>query len=294
MAVTRPDALRWTLGLAGGLGALIVAGWLVLAWSFYDQPVSTPAPSDRFVTAGGIRMRYREVGAGHPTIILLHGFGGRIESWGSVPDSIGCGRVVVFDLPGFGASGRPNVSYDLDSQRRRVLSAMDRLGIDRAVFAGASMGGAVAALLAARSPTRVAGLALFAPSGLMKDLRLPGVAGWIQSAPIPATVARWLARVPGFGVLFPLNLARQSLTLTASYDDAYAAALDSIRAPTVLVWSAGDTRVAMAASTAYVQRIRGARLVTAPDSLGHDLLRDAGMAARTICDVAARGIDVER
>jgi pimeloyl-ACP methyl ester carboxylesterase len=163
---------------------------------------------------------------------------------------------------------------------------MDRLGIARAVFAGASMGGAIAALTAARSPARVAGLALFAPSGVMRDLELPGIAGRIQSSPVLSAIARTLVRIPGYGVLFPLNLARQSLTLTASYNDAFVAALDSIRAPTMLMWSAGDARVAMAASRTYLRHIPGARLVTAPDSLGHNLLQDADAAARMICKVA--------
>ncbi len=274
--------------LLGGVMALIVGGWLTMAWFFNDQPVPTPAPGDRFVNADGIRMRYRVVGAGEPTIILLHGFGGSIRTWGRVPDALSCGRVVVFDLPGFGASGRPNVSYDLDSQRRRVVAAMDSLGIQRAVFAGASMGGGVAALIAARSPGRVTALALFAPSGVPGMLHSPGVAGRIRLIPIVRVVARWLTRVPGFGVVFPLNLARQSLTLTASYDSAFVAALDRIHVPTVIMWSPGDARVPMAASRTYLQRIHGAQLVTAPDSLGHNLLEDTDAAARMICNVATR------
>ncbi len=277
---------RWLIRLGGSAIALIVAGWLVLAWFFNDQPVSTPAPGDRFVSADGIPMRYRIVGTGESTIVLLHGFGGTIGTWGRVPEAIACGRVVVFDLPGFGASGRPNVSYDLDSQRRRVVAALDSLGIARAVFAGASMGGAVAALVAVRSPGRAEGLALFAPSGVPGQLKAPGVAGWIQLAPVTRTLARWLTRVPGFGVVFPINLARQSLTLTASYDDAFVDALDSVRVPTMLMWSPGDARVPMAASRIYLQHVRGSRLVTAPDSLGHELLKDTAAAARMICDVA--------
>jgi pimeloyl-ACP methyl ester carboxylesterase len=286
--MTFARARRLGLASAAIICGVVLAGWLVLAWVFDDQPVPRAASGDRFVNAAGLRVRYRVSGSGEATVILLHGFGGRMESWGRVPDAIGCAHVVAFDLPGFGASARPDVSYDLESQRRRVVAAMDSLGIGRAVFAGASMGGAVAALLAARSPGRVSALALFAPSGIMGELRLPGAAGWIQSSPVVRAVARTIARVPGYGLLFPQSLARQSLTLTASYDEGYVAALDSVRVPTVVVWSSGDTRVPMAASRTYLAHIRGSRLVAAPVAVGHDLLGDAPMAAGAICDLVGQ------
>ncbi len=276
----------WIVSVACVAAALFGA-WSWLGWVFNDEAVPRLAPGDRFVNAGGIRMRYRIVGSGEgePTIVLLHGFGGKIESWGGVPDAMHCGRAVVFDLPGFGASDRPDVSYDLDSQRRRVLAALDSLGIERAVFAGASMGGAVAALTAARSPERVMGLALFAPAGVPGLLELPGAGGWVQNSRLLSAIARELTRVPIYGLLFPDNLARQALTVTASYNAAFVAALDSIRAPTVLVWSPGDPRVPFAASRTYLEAIRGSRLVTAPAGAGHDLLADSLGSARIICDL---------
>ena len=270
------------------IAAALFVALLWLGWISNDEAVPRLARGDRFVSADGIRLRYRIVGTGEPTIVLLHGFGGKIESWGGVPDAMHCGRVVVFDLPGFGASDRPNVSYDLDSQRRRVIAALDSLGIRRAVFAGTSMGGAIAALIAARSPERVMALALFAPAGVPGMLELPGAAGWLQAYRPLGEIARKLVRIPVYGDLFPLSMARQGLSVTASYNAAFVAALDSIRAPTVLVWSPGDPRVPFAASKTYLETIRGSRLVTAPATAGHDLLKDTLPSATVICDLVGR------
>ena len=69
-------------------------------------------------------------------------------------------RTVVPDLPGFGseplAAGEPS----LDVYADHVVGVMDRLGIDRGVIAGTSMGGYAAMAMWRRYPERVAGLGL--------------------------------------------------------------------------------------------------------------------------------------
>lgn len=73
-------------------------------------------------------------------------------------------RTVVPDLPGFGASTMPSgaaaAEPSLDVYADHVVAEMDRLGIDRAVVAGTSMGGYTAMALWRRHPHRVAGLGL--------------------------------------------------------------------------------------------------------------------------------------
>ena len=280
----------WVMRLLGGTIALTLAGWLVLAWFFNDQPVPTPAPGDRFVNADGIRMRYRAVGAGAPTIIMLHGFGGRVESWRSVPDAI------------TGAAGwclRPA----RDSGRRAVPTFRTTSTANGAVWWRRWTASASRARCSPGRrwvapwprwwlrdrPTALRGWRCSRPSGLPNRLELPGLAGRIQSTPVVRTLARWLTCVPGYGVVFPLNLARQSLTLTASYDDAFVAALDSIHVPTVLHVVAGRRARADAASRTYLQRIPGARLRDGAGlRWGTICSRDSDAAARMICDVVSR------
>lgn len=69
-------------------------------------------------------------------------------------------RTVVPDLPGFGAAAMPSGEPTLDVYADHVVAEMDRLGLDRAVVAGTSMGGYTAMALWRRHPERVAGLGL--------------------------------------------------------------------------------------------------------------------------------------
>ncbi|HWL64554.1 MAG TPA: alpha/beta fold hydrolase, partial [Actinomycetota bacterium] len=61
----------------------------------------------RVVSAGGHSSRVLEGGSG-PPVVVLHGWGGRIESMQPVIDCLSTGaRVVAIDLPGFGDSPPP-------------------------------------------------------------------------------------------------------------------------------------------------------------------------------------------
>jgi esterase len=106
--------------------------------------------------------RYAEYGdrAGTP-VVLLHGMPSDHSSWAPVaPDLAAAGyRVFTPDLRGHGASARTS-TYSLELMREDLLQFADRLGLDRFVLGGHSMGGTVATLFAERYPGRLAGLIL--------------------------------------------------------------------------------------------------------------------------------------
>ena len=105
----------------------------------------------------------RSLGAG-PPCLLLHGFTGSGAAWPQAcVDGVGRhGRLLVPDLPGHGAAHRSNTveSYRLPSVLDALVGALDRAGVDRAVWMGYSMGGRLALAAAVLRPERVAGLVL--------------------------------------------------------------------------------------------------------------------------------------
>ena len=64
------------------------------------------------------------------------------------------------DLAGFGTAPPPRRDYSMDDYARDVLGALDQLGIERAVFAGLSMGGYVCFAIARLAAARVERLIL--------------------------------------------------------------------------------------------------------------------------------------
>lgn len=100
-----------------------------------------------------------EFGAGS-ALVLLHAFPLDRTLWDDVaaPLAQGGWRVIVPDLPGFGADTTPAAS--MEDMADRVVVLLQSLGVHSAVFAGCSMGGYVALALAAQHPERTAGLVL--------------------------------------------------------------------------------------------------------------------------------------
>lgn len=95
-------------------------------------------------------------------VLLLHGQPGSSRDWGGVREAIGDrAATIAFDRPGWDGRTAPT---DLAGNAEAALSVLDARGAERATVVGHSMGGAVAAWLAAERPERVGALVLAAPS----------------------------------------------------------------------------------------------------------------------------------
>lgn len=95
-------------------------------------------------------------------LVLLHAFPLDARMWDEVVALLPRQHILAVDLPGFGAgaaSADPQ-NTTLESVADAVAAALTEAGVDRAVFAGLSMGGYVALALAERHPEMIAGLAL--------------------------------------------------------------------------------------------------------------------------------------
>ena len=155
-------------------------------------------PADHLtVEINGFSCRVWQKGSG-PKLGFLAGFGG-LPRWIPFLDALAKERtVIVPSLPGFPGGERGHTV--LDSHLDWVLAAHELLrkaGLDGADLAGSSVGGSLAAEVAAIWPGSVKRLALIAPFGLF-DEKDPATDPWAQRAPdVPglmcADPARWEA-----------------------------------------------------------------------------------------------------
>lgn len=130
-------------------------------------------PQGRFATLpDGLRLHYLDVGEGEP-VVFIHGSGpgasGHSNFKQNHPVFAEAGyRVIVPDLPGYGASDKPETVYSLDFFVAALRGLLDALDVQRCVLVGNSLGGAIAIQLALDEPRRVSRLVLMAPGGLME------------------------------------------------------------------------------------------------------------------------------
>jgi pimeloyl-ACP methyl ester carboxylesterase len=105
---------------------------------------------------------YRELGDGPgEPLVLLHAFPLNGRMFEPQMEAFSEGRrVVAPDYPGFGRSPRTPAQPDILYYAEGVLGLLDRLGLERVVLGGVSMGGYVAFGCMRLFPERVSGLIL--------------------------------------------------------------------------------------------------------------------------------------
>jgi 2-hydroxy-6-oxonona-2,4-dienedioate hydrolase len=153
---------------------------------------------ERRISAAGIGVVVFETGSTASdarTLVLVHGLGHWTQAaWDVlVPLLDPQLRVIAFDLPGFGASDKPDARYDTLFFGRVVASILDQVAPPSFVLCGHSLGGYIAANYAAAHPGRVERLILIAPAGFLRAARF-------VYALLGSQVARWFfTRRPGRG-----------------------------------------------------------------------------------------------
>ncbi len=275
-----------------------------------------------YARSGDIELHYEDLGREtDPAVLLIMGLGAQLVLWHDefCRKLLDRGyRVIRFDNRDVGLSsklhgqrhdgalvprllrsflGLPSPSvYRLEDMADDAAALLDHLGIDRAHIVGASMGGMIAQIFAARYPQRTAGLGIIfssnntpllpppAPKALLSLIKGPppgsprevivensvrvstiiGSPGYRKSEDqmrADAAEAYERAYYPqGIGRHFAAVLGSGSL---GRYDK-------KISAPTVVIHGRADVLMRPAGGKAIAKAIPGARLVLF-DGMGHDL-----------------------
>jgi pimeloyl-ACP methyl ester carboxylesterase len=258
--------------------------------------------SRKLETRGGrTKIRVYEGGSGEP-LLFLHGAGGLLPNDPFLEALSRRFRVCAPLLPGYEDSeGSDNLRTMLDVTLW-AFDALDALGLERPILVGHSMGGMIAAEMAAVCPREVGRLALLAPAGL-----------WLESHPIPDLFALLpfelpplLFHDPAFGTklmtggllleggapgkdvdfaaliqrfedtaflqAFLLDQARRlgsaGKILFPIPERGLAERLYRVTAKTVLVWGESDRMIAPAYGDAFLRHLPHAELVRIPEA-GH-------------------------
>ncbi|MSP66717.1 MAG: alpha/beta fold hydrolase [Alphaproteobacteria bacterium] len=255
-------------------------------------------PKERQVTVNGRTCRVWEKGQGEP-LGYLAGFGG-LPRWTPVLDRLAAKRrVIVPSLPGFPGA---DMGHDqLDVLLDWVLATRDLLGeagLDGADLMGASVGGALAAEVAAIFGPMVKRLILVAPLGIYDEAE-PVADLWAQR---PGQVAGLVCQDPAKfnalvaapeGVNDPIEW--QIIQVRASEaaarllwplsDTKLAQRLPRIRQRTLLLWGREDKVVPPSYAKRFADRLPGATTIRLIDGAGHladldqpDAVADAALA----------------
>lgn len=135
-------------------------------------------PESAFLEANGIRIHYLAWGdPDAPPILLLHPTGFLARTWQPVAEALaGAGhRAIAPDARGHGDSGKPRGAgaYHWRNMAADLEAFLDHLSLSRLPVAGHSMGGGVAAYVAAQHPDTFTRLVLIEPIIFPADFERP-------------------------------------------------------------------------------------------------------------------------
>ena len=212
--------------------------------------------------AGGYRVHAVETGRGPETVVLLHGLSGSSRWWQrNIPALADTRRVVVPDVIGFGRSRLSRPLPDVPGLADVLAAWMGQLDDAPVHLVGHSMGGHLAAHIAARHPDRIDRLVLVDPAGIPRPLTPRHVARFAYETAPPRSWGdpRFLPVIVGDALAAgPITILR---SLRNILRDDVRPLLSQIRAPTLLIWGERDSIVPAAHAPAFRQAIPDARLL---------------------------------
>jgi pimeloyl-ACP methyl ester carboxylesterase len=226
-----------------------------------------------------------------PVPVYLHGAPTSSDDWIGLLEQTGG---LAPDLLGFGRSAKGgHLEYSPESLADFVDDLLSEVGIDRIQLILQGWGTPVGALLAARYPERVDRLVMFNSVPLLPGLtwpwwarqwRIRAVGELTMGSTTKSVLTRWLRRgqvKPGAWPTSRINQVweqfdqgtqRAIIRLQRSVDEermqAMAAALESIRAPVLVIWGEQDPWSGSDVLDAYAVRLPKARIERLPEA-GH-------------------------
>ncbi|MDT7794960.1 MAG: hypothetical protein QOD59_4401 [Mycobacterium sp.] len=249
-------------------------------------------PETRYADADGVRIGYQCFGSGKRTLIGVPGATQNIDVIWENAEAAACFerlgsmcRVIHFDKRGTGVSDRGIPPPSLDARVADLVAVMDAEGVDRAIIAGWSEGGTMAAFFAATYPERTEGLIL---SGSCASFIRRDDHPWGLPLPSTLTAIRLISLAWGTGELavrmfapsmrgrpgfrrWAARYERASISrrnfvpfcrLTTEMDIRHV--LPAIYAPTLVMHARGDRAIPIQSGRYLAEHIVGARFVELP------------------------------
>jgi pimeloyl-ACP methyl ester carboxylesterase len=209
--------------------AMMLIGLISFALFSNKKAEDLLPPVGTFAQLGATRLHYTDQGQG-PVIVMIHGLAGNLQNftYGVATPLADNYRVICVDRPACGYSKR-NAGADasLEAQADTIVSLLDHLQIDSAVFVGHSLGGAISLAAAQRHPKKVRALALIAPLTHLPEVTSPAFKALDVASP-------WLRSFLGWTFAIPGTIYRMSLSLKIIFGPEKAPADFAIRGGGIL------------------------------------------------------------
>lgn len=233
-------------------------------------------------------VRYLEGGSGEP-LVFFHGAGGMTPDDPLLKELSSRFHVYAPYLPGYGETEECATLRDMLDFALHGWDVVEALGLKNPILVGHSMGGMIAAEMAALAPNDVSRLALICPAGLWLDehpivdiftllpFEMPGYLFHDPEKGAALMTAGLKMDDPKFLQDYLVRNARQlgmaGKLLFPVPERGLAERLYRVKAKTVIVWGESDKLIPPVYGPAFQAAIAGSKLVSVPEA-GHMIIAE--------------------
>ncbi|MDZ4785750.1 MAG: alpha/beta hydrolase [bacterium] len=207
------------------------------------------------------------LGQGATSVVMLHGWGQSLESFRPLAELLSEHfKVHLIDLPGFGASSKPEGVWGVDEYSNCIRDYLTENKISDPIFIGHSFGGRVCVRLVPKLDNKATALILIGAHGLnvsrptQKSLKIKLISSL-------RTIVKWIDRnfgteiftkkfVPLFASRDYLNSGELRATFVKLVNEDLSEFASQITAATLLIWGENDTEAPPAIGKKYHQLIK--------------------------------------
>ncbi len=236
-----------------------------------------------FVSAtDGTRIHFEVTGkTGKTPVLMIQGLGASKNAWNLQRIAMATRfRIISFDNRGAGRSDKPTEPFTLEQMADDAIAVLDAAGIETAHVVGASMGGVISQIVAAKHPQRVRSLTLVCTACRNHPWRQELLQSWAKTADekgmieVGKEAAQWVMSprsfrrlVPAFTWMGPLAALRPRHSFVSQIQailntrEDLVDQLSTISAPTMVIVGNQDILTPRGDSEEIAERIPNSELV---------------------------------
>jgi len=180
-------------------------------------------------------------------ILILHGWGHSLENWKVVAEKLAKEyKVILLDLPGFGSSSVPIVTFGTQEYSEFINEFVKKIGLNNFILIGHSLGGKIAIKNSVKN-LKIERLFLISPSGIDNKSYLTKIKIiFIKIAKIflfwtPESIKRKYIKI--FASSDYISAGSMLKIFKKVVDEKVVLDAENIRVPTVIVWGENDKEI---------------------------------------------------
>lgn len=203
---------------------------------------------------------------GNKNLVFLHGWGVDSQLWFKIIPKLAKQNYSLYflDLPGFGLSQIPDITFGINDYKNIVCEFVKKLGLKKIILIGHSFGGSIAIKAASENPSFLDRLILVNAAGIRDRSKRKGLKSILSKAASPLFFPSFMQplRIKLYQFIGSeyLNIPAMSKTFSKVVSEDLSPILTNIKKPTLIISGNKDRITPVSHAKFMGEKINGSKL----------------------------------